>query len=282
MLSLLTLAAEAAPKGLWYPTILGVLVVVAGIVLFCGSIYVLLGTNLGARLGFLVAFTSLAGFMCILTLLWCTTASPLNTLKGRIPQWKVVEVVKSPDQAKTTGVHGINTKANIAEATEASNVKAAVDAALVTKVSTPTVEYTPNDNRFAKFGDVTKYHVLQTWEIGGSHPKFWKGEFTHTTQYAVVQFCEVVDTSQSQPFGLPPLPPECSTAQGAQTGYVVLERDLGSLRVPAFVAFFISLILFGLGLLALHWREKDAMAAEAAKAGPVAVPAKDDSELAKV
>ena len=30
-------------------------------------------------------------------------------------------------------------------------MKAAVDAALVTKVATPTVEYTPNDNRFAKF-----------------------------------------------------------------------------------------------------------------------------------
>ena len=282
MLSLLTLAAEASPKGLWYPVILGVLVVVAGIVLFVGSIYVLLGTNLGARLGFLVTFTALAGFMCILTLLWCTTASPLNTLKGRIPQWKVVEVVKSPEKAKTTAVHGIKQKKNVAEATEASNVKAAVDAALVTKVSTPTVEYTPNDNRFAKFQDVTKYEVLQTWEIGGSSPKFWKGQFTHTPEYAVVQFCEVTDTSQSQPFGLPPLPPECSTAQGAQTGYVVLTRDLGSLRVPPIVAFFISLILFGLGLLALHWREKDEMAAEAAKAGPVAVPARDDSELTKV
>jgi hypothetical protein len=282
VLSLLTLAAEASPKGIWYPVILGILVVVAGIVLFCGSIYVLLGTNLGARLGFLVAFTSLAGFMCILTLLWCTTASPLNTLKGRIPQWKVIEVVKSPDKAKTTDVHSINTKQNVAEATEASNVKAAVDAALVTKVSTPTVEYTPNDNRFAKFQDVTKYEILQTWEIGGSSPKFWKGEFTHTPEYAVVQFCEVKDTSTSQPFGLPPLPPECNTAQGAQTGYVVLERDLGSLRVPAFVAFFVALILFILGLLALHWREKDEMELEKAKAGPVAVPARDDSELAKV
>jgi hypothetical protein len=282
VLSLLTLAAEASPKGLWYPVILGVLVVVAGITLFVGSIYVLLGTNLGARLGFLVTFTALAGFMCILTLLWCTTASPLNTLKGRIPQWKVVEVAKTPEKAKTTAVHGIKQKKNVAEATEASNVKAAVDGALVTKVSTPTVEYTPNDNRFAKFADVTKYEVLQTWEIGGSSPKFWKGQFTHTPEYAVVQFCEVKDTSQSQPFGLPPLPPECSTAQGAQTGYVVLTRDLGSLRVPPIVAFFISLILFGLGLLALHWREKDEMAAEAAKAGPVAVPARDDSELTKV
>lgn len=282
MLSLLTLAAEASPKGVWYPVILGILVVLAGIVLFCGSIYLLLGTNLGARLGFLVAFTSLAGFMVLLTLLWCTTASPLNTLKGRIPQWRVKEVVSAPANAKTSDVRGIVNKKNVAEATEAANVKAAVDAALVTKKSTPTVEVNPNDNRFAKFDNVTQYQILQTWETGGSKPQFWKGQFTHRPEYAVVRFCQVQDTSQSQPFGLPPLPPECDNSATATKGFVVLQRDLGSLRVPAFVAFFISLILFGLGLLALHWREKDEMELEQAKARPVAVPARDESELTKV
>jgi hypothetical protein len=282
----LILATESLHKSLWYPTILGVLVVVAAVVLFLGTIYILLGTKLGARLGFLIAFTGLAGFMCVLTLLWCTTASPLNTLKGRIPQWKVQEVVASPEKSKTTDVHGIKQKSNIADATEASNVKAAVDAALVTKVSTPTVEYTPNDNRYAKFQNVTNYQILQTWEIGGSKPQFWKGEFTHTPEYAVVQFCQTVDQSQSQPFGLPPLPPQCDNSADAVSGYVILYRDLGSLRFPAFVAFFISLILFGLGLLALHWREKDEHAAEAeaeAKArGPVAVTESDEPELTKV
>ena len=78
-----------------------------GIGLFCGSIYLLLGTNLGARLGFLVAFTGLMGFMVILTPLWITTASPLNTLKGRIPQWKVQQVVTDLDKAKIAAVHGI-------------------------------------------------------------------------------------------------------------------------------------------------------------------------------
>jgi len=107
---LLTLAAESLHKGLWYPTILGVLVVVAAVVLFLGSIYVLLGTNLGARLGFLIAFTGLAGFMMLLSLLWCTTASPLNTLKGRIPQWKVQEVIASPQKSKTSDVHDIKQK----------------------------------------------------------------------------------------------------------------------------------------------------------------------------
>ena len=280
------LANEALHKSLWYPTILGVLVVIAAVVLFLGTMYVLLGTNLGARLGFLIAFTGLAGFMVILSLLWCTTASPLNTIKGRIPQWKVQEVVASPQRSKTTDVHGINKKSNVAEATEAANVKAAVDAALVTKVSTPTIEYTPNDNRYAKFGDVTKYQILQTWEVGGSNPQFWKGEFTHEPEYAVVQFCQVEDTSESQPFGLPPLPPECDNSANAVSGYVVLHRDLGSLRVPPFVALVISAILFGLGLLALHWREKDENALEeerkAAAARPVAVRETDEPELTKV
>ena len=283
---LLTLAAESLHKGIWYPTILGVLVVVAAVVLFLGSIYVLLGTNLGARLGFLIAFTGLAGFMMLLSLLWCTTASPLNTLKGRIPQWKVQEVIASPQKSKTSDVHDIKQKRFQAEATEAANVKAAVDAALVTKVSTPTVEYTPNDNRFAKFEDVTKYQILQTWEIGGSKPQFWKGEFTHTPQYAVVQFCQVLDTSQSQPFGLPPLPPQCDNSADAKAGYVVLFRDLGSLRVPPFVAFGMSAILFILGLFGLHWRERDEQKLEeeraAAAAGPVAVPDSDEPELTKV
>jgi hypothetical protein len=282
----LTLAAETLEKGIWYPTILGVLVVVAAVVLFLGSVYVLLGTNLGARLGFLIAFTGLAGFMVILSLLWCTTASPLNTLKGRIPQWKVQEVIASPQKSKTSAVHDIKQKQFQAEATEASNVKAAVDAALVTKQSTPTVEYTPNDNRFAKFEDVTKYQILQTWEIGGSSPQFWKGEFTHTPEYAVVQFCQVVDTTASQPFGLPPLPPQCDNSADATAGYVVLFRDLGSLRVPPFVAFGMSLILFILGLLGLHWRERDEQKLEeeraAAAAGPVAVPNPDEPELTKV
>jgi len=278
---LVTFAAEALPHGLWYPTILGVLVVVAAVGLFCGSIYLLLGTNLGARLGFLVAFTGLTGFMVVLTLLWCTTASPLNTLKGRIPQWKVDQVVGNLDQAKFTPVRGIQQKKNQTDATEAANVKAAVDAALVKKVGIPSAPLEPSDNKFAKFDLVTEYQVLNTFEIGGSKPRFWKGQFTHTPKYAVAEFCQVADTTTGRPFGLPPLPPSCSTASDAQRGFVVLHRDLGSLRVPPFVAFGMSLILFCLGLLALHWREKDEMAAAAAKeqakapaARPAPVPAK--------
>jgi hypothetical protein len=279
----LILANEALHKTIWYPTILGALAVVAGIALFCGSVYVLLGTNLGARLGFLVSFTGLTGFLMVLSLLWMTTASPLNTLKGRLPQWKVQEVVTDVTKAKTEAVRDIATNANKAQGSDIANVKAAVDSAVVTKKSTPTVEVLPNDNRFAQFEDVTKYMVLETYVIGGSSPKFWKGEFTHSTKYAVVQFCATA--TQEQVYGLPPLPPECATGDAAKKGFAVLEFDLGSVRVPPFMAFLAFTALFGLGLLCLHWREKDlasAKEAEEAAQRPEPVPAPDDPELAKV
>jgi uncharacterized membrane protein (DUF106 family) len=272
--------AETANHGIWYPTILGVLVVVAAIALFIGSIYLLLGTNLGARLGFLVTFTCLMGFMLVLSILWLTTASPLESPKGRVASWSVVENVTDITKAKTEAVRDIAKKANKASQTDASNVLASVDAALIRKVSTPTVTYTPNDNRFAKFDDVTQFMVLQTYTIGGSDPQFWKGEVNHSTKYAVVEYCKTA--TQEQTFGLPPLPPECASGADAQRGFVVAKFDYGTLRLPPFVVIVITAILFGLGLLLLHWREKDQMELEKAKAGPVAVPARDESELTKV
>ena len=276
----LNFAASLVTASIWYPTILGVLVVISAIVLFIGSIYLLLGTNLGARLGFLVTFTSLMGFLMILSVLWLTTASPLESPKGRVASWSVVENVPDITKAKTVAVRDIAQKQNKASQTDASNVLASVDAALITKVGTPTVQVTPNDNRFAKFADVTQFMVLETYTLGGSNPQFWKGEFNHSKKYAVIEYCKTA--TQTQTFGLPPLPPECASGADAQRGFVVATFDYGTLRLPPFVVIVITAILFGLGLLALHWREKDEMELAKAKAGPAAVPARDDSELTKV
>jgi hypothetical protein len=58
---------------------------------------------------------------------------------------------------------------------------------------------------------------------------------------------------------------------------VVLTKDLGQLRLPPILAFIASLVLFGLGLLGLHWRERDEAERareQAAGGGPAPVPAK--------
>ena len=43
---------------------------IIAVVTLCGSIYLILGTNLGARLGFLVTLTGLAGWMFLMGIIW--------------------------------------------------------------------------------------------------------------------------------------------------------------------------------------------------------------------
>jgi hypothetical protein len=268
------LASELTEKTLWYPTILGILVVVFAVLLFCGSIYLLLATNMGARLGFLVAFTCLMGFMVLLTSLWITTASPLNTLKGRIPGWEPVEVVKDPQNAKTEEVRNIERDGHVVSTVEAANVKAAADENLILVEALPS-EGQVTQQAFARFQSVTNYEVLKTYEIGGSNPNPLDFELSHTPLFAVIEYCEVIPPSETVPFGVAPPEPECIKG-AANSEFLVLSRDLGSLRVPPVVAFIGSVLLFGLGLLALHWREKDQRAAKKRAEGapaPSAEPA---------
>ncbi|MCJ7671354.1 MAG: hypothetical protein MUP67_04820 [Acidimicrobiia bacterium] len=272
-MSLPVLASELLDKSIWYPTILGVLVVVAGVLLFVGSIYLLLSTNLGARLGFLIAFTALMGFMVVLTSLWVVTASPLNTLKGRIPSWKAVELVNDPSAAKTPEVRNIQTEGVKVDTIEASNVKASADENLIAVEALPG-EAQVTQQAFARFQAVTEYKVLNTYEIGGSNPNPLDFEATHTPKFAVIEFCEVVDPTTLVPFGVAPPPPECK-AGSDKSGFIVLKRDLGSLRVPPFVAWISSILLFGLGLLLLHWREKDERAAKRRAEAPAETSAED-------
>ena len=55
-MGLLTLAAEEPARLTFGQELRGYLVVIFAIGLFCGSIYLLLATNIGARLGLLLAF----------------------------------------------------------------------------------------------------------------------------------------------------------------------------------------------------------------------------------
>lgn len=274
-----TLAAEVLHKTLWYPTILGILVVLFAVALFCGSIYVLLATNLGSRLGFLVAFTALTGFMVILTLLWLTTSSPLNTLRGRVPEWDVLEVVTTPADAKTAEIRDIEDKGQVVGDAKAADVKATVDVALVTQEEIPAGEPLEADaNRFARFSEVTEYKVRKTYEIGGSEPNPLDFEITHKPLFAVAEFCELAPLDPDVfPFGVaPPKNPPCDE-DSEVNGFIVLERDLGSVRVPPMVAFGASSILFIVGLLALHWRERDEQEAEKRAASGTLVPAPVDA-----
>jgi hypothetical protein len=75
----------------WDPAIKGILVVLVASVVLLGSIYLLLATNTGPRLGMLIALASLFGFLSILTMYWWVSP-PGNGPRGTDPSWHVSEV----------------------------------------------------------------------------------------------------------------------------------------------------------------------------------------------
>jgi len=261
---LITAAEGPAHPNLWNPTILGVLVVLSAIGLFCGSAYLLLGTNLGARLGFLVAFASLTGFMVLLSSLWWASGnSGIDPPHGKSPSWKVVEVVSTPSKSKFPAVHDALQKGTHADETELANLRPAMDAALV---HSAVVENTPSAPQpLAQFEASLDYLIdfkgYQASVIGGGT----KNLFWHNPRYAVVQFCP---TAPNAPVGVAPT---CDPLKDTQ--YAVLTYNFGSLREPVVFQFWIpSVLLFGLSLLGLHWFELDARARKRAASTPVPVP----------
>jgi hypothetical protein len=261
------LAAELTHKTLWNPTILGILVVLSAIGLFCGSVYLLLATNLGARLGFLVASASLFGFLVLLSILWMTTQTPLNSPKGLEGKWVAKEVVTDPSDAKVNEVDNIAKEGEKIPTEDLATVRPFIDEALISPAPGAVdahgepVEAGP----FAKYesgGFLVGEKDLPAYEIGGGS----RNIFFHKPRYAAVQFCDVKDTGEPELGTVPPTP-TCDPLVPKQ--WIILERDLGSIRQPPVFYFFGFLFLFGLSLLGLHWYEKDHRERQAGALTPV-------------
>jgi hypothetical protein len=85
--SLLTVAQGLA----WDPQIRGILAVLVGVVVLGGSVFLLLSTNVGARLGMLLALAGVFGWMAIVTLFWWVNPPAIGP-SGDPPFWQVTEV----------------------------------------------------------------------------------------------------------------------------------------------------------------------------------------------
>jgi hypothetical protein len=244
-----TLATEAGGHLDLMGELRGYAIVVFSVGLFCGSIYLVLATNLGSRMGFLVSFASLSGFLAMLGLIWFTNLTPLNALHGPAPHWKVEEVVDNPAQAKTEKVRNIEKDGRVLDSAEQGEVKATVDGAV-----------TAEGSEHKLFTSATDYVVIKAERIGGGNLSF----FRHRPLYAVmeIQGAKKVDPL---PGGAPP-PPQADPSQPVK--HVVLLRDLGALRQPPVVMTAAFTILFALSLYAMHTMERSEQKAKAADLEP--------------
>ena len=71
----------------WSPELRGILIVIIAVAVLMGGVYMILATNLGARLGFLVALAGLAGWMLLMGIMWSVYGIGL---RGKDPTWDAV------------------------------------------------------------------------------------------------------------------------------------------------------------------------------------------------
>jgi hypothetical protein len=266
------LAAEGGPHNLWNPTIIGVLTVLCAVGLFCGSTYLLLGTNLGGRLGFLVAIAGLSGFLVLLTTLWLTTPgsatgnSDLDPPHGNTPSWKMIELVNSPADSKIPAVRELPAKGSVGTEDLITQVKPAIDAGVVSV--TPVAGQEAPVQPFATLGISSSTDYLLTFP--GSKSFEYKDKtqnfFWHRHRYAAMELC-IARKDATGAIVNGPNGPLCDALQ--PTKYAILSYDYGSVRKPVVFYWAFSLLTFGLSLLGLHWWEKDERERKKAALAPV-------------
>lgn len=247
------LATEAAEHLDVMGKLRGYAIVVFAVGLFCGSIYLILATDIGSRNGFMVSFASLTGFLAMLGLIWFTSLTPLNALHGPAPHWVVKEIVDNPAQAKQEKIRAIQQEGVPLDAAQLGEIKATVDGAL-----------TGEGSEFKLFNNATDYVALTAEKIGGGSLAF----FRHRPLFAVMQIQAAINAPPLP--GAAPPPPTPDPAQPPK--FVVLERDLGALRQPPIIMAVAFTILFVLSLYVMHNMERSALK-EKAKADLEPAPA---------
>ena len=259
----------------WDPQIRGFLIVFTAVAVLPGSVFLVLSTNLGARLGLLLAITGLAGWMAVMGGVWMVFGIGL---KGRDASWKSRDAFTGPVSLSTlTAMQDFPkgwkklplTDPKTADAQAASDRVLAPSSA--TKKPGEVDKPDPIAERFqSPFKQPTDYVTFAAYTKGGDNFWFTIGRhhfnkwFRHSPHYEVLQVKPNLYAGAVSA-GAPPKPEPKLTAP---TTSVIIERDLGSVRFPPFVVMVGFGLVFAVCCVSLHERDKEVMRLRAA-----AVPA---------
>jgi hypothetical protein len=315
-------------------TIRGILVVLVGVGVLMGSVWLLLTTNMGTRVGTLLTFTAFFGWLFLMGIIWWIFGIGW---KGNPPSWELLDInynqlSASPVQVARELVDPttlpsaydlvINSNNDAAKKEFASDIapdrlegltpdeqaKARADWDLRNKTTTLselaavapelTQGITIGDDwkllstaqggeaqaaasaslvSHNVFGATSDFKLLNVYSVGGkpklkANPDRWDRishkvhtivHFRHPPHYSVVQV-QQVKKQDTVPGEAPPRP-VVDPSQPIIS--VVMERNLGSLRVHDGFITAGAFLLFSAFATMLHYRDKESMARRAALAG---------------
>ena len=281
----------------WDPQIRGFLALGVGVVVLMGSVYLLLLTNVGTRLGFFITATAFWGWMFIMGAVWWLYGTV--GMIGDLPTWQIKEVVYPNTQiadleeahtldVATSGLPSDPESFLDLDAAEQEalgddlasrlggwslllesnpsfgEAKAALDEHFVAE---------PLDDGSLLLDSADDYVATYSFEQGGkdklksdpsridriSHKITSMLEFRHPPHYAILQIQPAL-VQEAVPGQAPPVP---TADESKPVISVIMERNLGDRRLPGAMLTVSSLIMFGLMANALHRRDLAAMKARA-------------------
>jgi len=254
----------------WEPELRGILILIIGTGVLMGSVYLVLGTNLGARLGFLIALTGFAGWMALMGSIWWIYGIGL---KGDDASWTQVEgrtVIQEVDLLYQAGVVdeplSVTSEDDSVDAAEAVGERLTAEGWNLVEKSAP--EFGQAEASAGVFLDEEgafgpgEFEVTAVYEIDppaesaypklGSNGEFDQLAFFHKPYYTLVEVAPYASL-RDEP-GRAPTAPEIDTSRQRQ--YVYMIRDLGSLREPAAYIAIGSTIMFLALCFLLHRRDR--------------------------
>ncbi len=253
----------------WNVTTRGILFPAIMFIILCGATYVILATNVGNRLGFLLANAGFWAWMVLMTVTWMIYGIGL---KGTPPAWQVREVITEVGNAQSDKV------ATLAQGLESGKLP---------KGWSEVKEGTPTRGEASSAADAhlileklfdssTKYAHIAGYEIGGAQriklrPRLERGgDWWNPGDYRFMgllhqkrYYVDRIAPYKLDAFGAVALDanrkPIIDDTKPVLNSVMV--RNQGNLRQPAFKVFLASLILLIISTRALHKRDRQVMAA---------------------
>jgi len=247
----------------WQPELRGIVVVLIAAAVLIGGTYLVVGTNVGARLGFLIVIAAFFGWMMTMGAIWWTYGIGL---KGPTPFWFPAEPVTIVrDSSLLVGAEILKVEPTIgadpvANALSISTELQAEGWHLLDEADPQRGQAVAASDAIlqieAKEFPAGSYMSVAVYDRGGERfPKISDSidffAFFHKPRYSLVEVAPVVP--QHVEPGRAPARPVVDTAQPHR--YVHMLRDLGAKRQPAMFITFGSGLIFLMLCWLLHRRD---------------------------
>lgn len=256
----------------WKPELHGVVIIIIATVALPGTVYLLVGTNVGARLGLLISLAGLFGWMATMGFIWWAYGIGLT---GKSPVWKPAEVIVMDGNLTALGLGNINAPDPDPAKQAAANASLLQDAGWVKLADdspSRALAISGADEILQKEAEVLKaseYKAIAVYDKGGKrYPLLFGSDkldflaFWHKPHYAIVEV-GIVNPVYAEPGRAPRLP---TVDESKPHVYVKMLRDLGDRRKNSAYIGIGGTIIFAVLCWLLHKRDRLVAENRAAKA----------------